>query len=65
MATAGNRKCIIEEKLLSSLSCFGKFIDGWIAAEDFCQREAEVRRDSAVPGSLLFVWECVVALLRE
>ena len=43
----------------------GEFIAGWIVEEDFCAGEEAVWRHSAVRGSLLFIWECFVALLRE
>jgi len=38
---------------------------GWILAKDFCERKEDVWGDSAVPGHLLFVRECAVALLCE
>ena len=42
-----------------------EFIAGWIAAKDFRARERVARGHSAVPGDLLFVRKCFVALLRE
>src|SRR5216683_3019919 len=43
----------------------GKFATRWVAAEDFCAGKENVRRHSSLPGHLLFVWKCAVALLRE
>jgi hypothetical protein len=42
-----------------------EFIEGWIAAEDFCAGPEDLWGSSALPGGLLFIWKCVVALLRE
>src|SRR5882672_6291687 len=43
----------------------GEFAAGWVTEEDFCAREENLRRYSAVPRGLLFVRERTVTLLCE
>jgi hypothetical protein len=43
----------------------GEFVAAWIARKDIFAGKEDVWRHSALPGDLLFVWECFVALLRE
>src|SRR6267154_2291699 len=42
-----------------------QFAAGWILEEDLRAREEDLWRYSALPGDLLPVWKCAVALLRE
>src|ERR1700674_3005400 len=43
----------------------GELAAGWVAEEDFCAREEDLWRYSAVPGGLLLVRERAFTLLRE
>jgi hypothetical protein len=43
----------------------GEFVAAWVAGENIFAWEEDVWGYPALPGDLLFVWECFVALLRE
>jgi hypothetical protein len=56
-------RCVLSVRAVAESG--GEFVTARVARKDIFAGAQDVWRYSALPGDLLFVWECFVALLRE